>query len=771
MVPYEVVDPFERPEDKRRRRWFQVLLPITTVLLILLSIAGIGWHSWKTTQQGTFELTRRLLDMVQKYVVQDVEEYLGSATIGAYFARDFLAHAAPDALKQDFDDYGSSMLRLVPQLQSFYVAGEDGSFMLIERDPNGDGMEYTTLTVKDGAGIFHHDFYDASGKFLRSEENPSDGYDPRKRSWFHDAMQVNGLTWSAPTLYEATKHLVITSSAAFTGRDGMQRVFAVNTSLDQLSSFLTKLHVSQGSRAVIVDEHGHIIAAPEFDRLEEKSGGDPSRMTLQLFGDEKFVKMYDHYRVNGKGTWHFTAGKDKKGYIGISQPLPQTAGWILLISSPESDFAGFIRRNGRQSLMFAMIVVFLATILAGLLAAQSRKTERARRKITRMTEQDQMESIALQAVASTRDLFDTSSGAFVLTEQLATVAQARRCAVWQFLKKNTVLVCDDIYDSTLDSHSGGSELTVSDCKAFFELVSSGVSAEIVSAAADDRTRGFERLVMREARTSRLLVCPVVGGDGVLGVITIEDSAADHDLESFIGMMAAIVAMRFDHVKEEASTEPGEKQDLLTSGPHHPVRFEDDFLGARNASEIQEAACLYKEVAVMVISFTDPFMESSANPDTVLALINRIACAGQDIARQHDLFSIKLAGHRLICVAGCSGKAEPDAIIRIAEAALAFREACVAVLAEANIEPIFSIGIDFGPAFGGELGKDPTIFNLWGETVTFAELMAQDAADVGTIEVSEPVYMALRDRYLFRSRGAFYTPRSGAGQIYVLVTRR
>lgn len=64
-----------------------------------------------------------------------------------------------------------------------------------------------------------------------------------------------------------------------------------------------------------------------------------------------------------------------------------------------------------------------------------------------------------------------------------------------------------------------------------------------------------------------------------------------------------------------------------------------------------------------------------------------------------------------------------------------------------------------------------MFNLWGQTVSLAELMSEGASDPGVIQVTERVYAALRDRYLFRSRGTFFTPHLGLGRAYTLAASR
>jgi len=144
---------------------------------------------------------------------------------------------------------------------------------------------------------------------------------------------------------------------------------------------------------------------------------------------------------------------------------------------------------------------------------------------------------------------------------------------------------------------------------------------------------------------------------------------------------------------------------------------------------------------------------------------------QDIAHQCGLYSIRMLGHRVVCVAGCSRTPDKGAVFRMANAALMMRENVLAMLSQADLDPVFRIGIDVGPVFGGMLGKNPQAFNLWGDAMGMAEMMAQGAPDVGTIQVSENVYQRLRQYFLFRERGRFFIPGMGLTRTYVLAGRR
>lgn len=766
----EIVDPTEQNDVSVRQKFIQVVVPVATIFLILLAIGGIGLHTYRSTRAGVLKLTHNLLEAVQRYVVQDVTSYMSAATIGGRFAKDFIGHASAPVVRGAFFAYGATMLRLVPQIQSYYLADASGSFFLVERNPEGKGLELTQLVTANGKSTYHHEFYDETDKLVRSTDTDANNYDPRVRPWYQNAINKKGFAWTPPTIYESTKQLIVTGSVPLQGSDGEERVFAVNVSLNELSQFLDGLKISQNGTAMILDGNGRIIAGHNFTQIEAKAHNDPTRMVLDPVTHAVFVRVYDMFRVRGPGSRSFRY--EGRNYIGMAQPLPGSDNWTLLIVAPENDFASFARQSGRESLQFSGVIVILAAVLAGLLVRQARRTERITRTLNEEKASTNHQVSALQQVALTPELFDTGSEALVLTEELARISGARRVSLWRLLHDGTALICEDGFDARQDAHSGGFELARRDMDGFFKLVDAGAPVHVPAAASDERTATFERLIMRDSSTKALSLYPIRGTSqgqtSIVGLVTLEDAAQMGQADYFTEIVASIAAIRFRNIAElPAVADDAAGSDVATLPP---PRLDEALLQAPTVSgEIGQG--LFPSVAVMVITFSDPVMENGDEPETLLSLVDQIASEVQEISRRYSLFSVKVAGHRLICVAGCTKDPDPTAIRRLAEAALVLRERCLMVLSAANIEPIFSIGMDFGPAMGGELGKDPKSFNLWGETVTLAELMAQGAPDVGTIEVTERVYQALREYYLFHSRGSFYAPRSGIGRVYVLATRR
>ncbi|MCP1230620.1 adenylate/guanylate cyclase domain-containing protein [Acetobacter indonesiensis] len=779
MPSDEIIDPTLQHDVSVRRVLLHLVLPLLSLVLGIVAVILIGVHSYRTTRAGVETLTHELLGAVQHYIAQEVSDYIRPALGGNIIASSMIEHVPAGVQERVFYSYGAAMLRSIPQLQSFYLADDQGHFILITRHgKDGKQQERTTLQVHDGRKVFHHDYYTDDGVKVGEADDPApEDYDPRKRAWYQNTEGTDAIKWTQPFLFPTDKQFVMTSSLRFKGQDGHTLVFATNISLNALSTFLDNIKVGKSGNAIVLDKQGRVMAGRNLMQIAESAGWDPNKMVLDPKTHPVFARGYDHYRVHGLGPRSFTI--NGKQYVTIAAPLPNsTEGWILLLSAPESDFASFAKQSSQQSLQFAGVIITFSLVLAALLIRQVRRSERSARLLKRQDTQIAHETSAVQQVAATPALFDPANDALVLTEQLAYITNAHRASIWRFLHDGSAMICEDSYDQKQDAHSGGFEMSRSELDAFFKAVEDGEAFTLPNAAIDARTTQFERLVMREIGTHVLAVYPIHGAGGVLGAVVLEDATMAPHLVYFVDLVASIAGMRLMALQgvsspedEKASGDDGGFHAALQNAASLPAtRFDNMLMHAPEVGGVSSSG-IYPAVAVLVITFSDPVVDGEKETEGLLALINQLATEVQRVAQERKLFAVEVAGHRMICMAGCTPDEDPTAVIRMADAALTMRETFMAALAAADLEPVFTMGLDYGAAFGGAVGEDPKVFNLWGQTVSLAELMAQGAADAGTIQVTERVYSALRDRYLFRSRGAFFAPHLGLGRAYVLAARR
>jgi class 3 adenylate cyclase len=138
---------------------------------------------------------------------------------------------------------------------------------------------------------------------------------------------------------------------------------------------------------------------------------------------------------------------------------------------------------------------------------------------------------------------------------------------------------------------------------------------------------------------------------------------------------------------------------------------------------------------------------------------------QDAAAEHAIGYVKLVGQQVIAVAGFEPDGD-DAMTRVATFAIDVREQLLQRLDSTSMGAEFRIGLAFGSCFGCMLGHRHDHFNLWGEAIELADVMARTAAP-GAVQASESAYARLRKDFLFRPRGSFYRPGRGESRTFVL----
>ncbi len=74
----------------------------------------------------------------------------------------------------------------------------------------------------------------------------------------------------------------------------------------------------------------------------------------------------------------------------------------------------------------------------------------------------------------------------------------------------------------------------------------------------------------------------------------------------------------------------------------------------------------------------------------------------------------------------------------------------------------------GLAIGSPLGAEPKVFNLWGDAVRTAHIMAS-SAPAGSVQASEAAYLCLRRDFQLRPRGRFYLPHVGEARTFILAS--
>ncbi len=757
---------------QRKRLWLRVGAPIGGVLLVIAAILAITLYTNRVDRAGVIALSKTLLAGLQAQIAQRVSDYLDPATRAALLARDMVAHNAVPDSGTVLEAYAASALKHIPQIDAFYVANRQGDFMMVRRGENGGTTTKVIRNVSDAREV-KWVYRDQAGHVTRTLPTPTDEYDPRTRSWYQGALKTTGVFWSDVYIFFTARAPGVTAAIRVGDQDGT--VFGVDITLKALSSFLASLHIGDSGRAVIVDDTGHLIAGPDSTRLLRGGGDHLTTARIDQLGDPALARAYDHFRIEGYGNRLINV--DGERLVSIAARLPAASqNWSLLIVVPERDFTGFVAANSRHALALSLIVVALTALLAGLLVRQGLRADRTARLLLDRGRAVERQGTAFAALARQPDLMDPAREAPVraLTETLAELAAARRTSVWRVSEGGRKLACEDAYERECAGHVAGLELARAELPQFFAALAKAAPIDSDDAANDRRTAELHRAFMQPFNSQALTAVPIMAEERLAGALLLEDASRLAEARDLLPALASMLAirMRGPEPEEDRDTAAEASMSVPHPAPIGTPPGERDFaadLALRGLDTQVIGADVFPALAAMVVRFNDPVAIATPHGSENCSLADRVAEALQEIAEQHDIPYMKLVGQEVVAAAGF--KADDDkAILRIAEAALAVRERCLELFEDCGQAPVFRIGIDHGIAIGGQVGRHPRLFNLWGEAVRTADIMATSTIGAGSIQVSEAAYELLRHQFLFRPRGSFYLPRVGAARTFILASR-
>ena len=169
----------------------------------------------------------------------------------------------------------------------------------------------------------------------------------------------------------------------------------------------------------------------------------------------------------------------------------------------------------------------------------------------------------------------------------------------------------------------------------------------------------------------------------------------------------------------------------------------------------------------IVGFTQ--LSARVSPTELVALLNDIFSAFDNLAERHGLEKIKTIGDAYMVVGGLP-ITRPDHAEAIAEMALDMQDAIQEFSKTQNQYLSIRIGINTGPVVAGVIGIKKFIYDLWGDTVNTASRMESHGLP-GSIHVTATTYQQLQDKYFFESRGAIEVKGKGKMTTYLLQCRK
>jgi adenylate cyclase len=154
------------------------------------------------------------------------------------------------------------------------------------------------------------------------------------------------------------------------------------------------------------------------------------------------------------------------------------------------------------------------------------------------------------------------------------------------------------------------------------------------------------------------------------------------------------------------------------------------------------------------------------PADLVALLNEVFSAFDDLTDRHGLEKVKTVGDAYIAVGGLPSP-NPDHLASAADLALAIR-ADIDRHDFPEVGPLkIRIGLHAGPVVAGVIGKRKFSYDIWGDTVNIASRM-ESTGIPGEIQVSTAVRDRLIHDFEFEPRGVIDI--KGKGEMYTFLLK-
>ena len=175
---------------------------------------------------------------------------------------------------------------------------------------------------------------------------------------------------------------------------------------------------------------------------------------------------------------------------------------------------------------------------------------------------------------------------------------------------------------------------------------------------------------------------------------------------------------------------------------------------------------FSDVTVLfadIVGFTQ--LAASMTAETVVDLLNDLFTRFDLAAHDLGIEKIKTIGDAYMAVSGLPQPSK-NHISQMMQMAIQMMQIAKDFSSERKIDLRLRIGVHAGPVVAGIIGRRKFIYDLWGDTVNLASRMESHGVP-GAIQVTRPVYEAVRDRFQFEQRGSIEVKGKGAIETWLL----
>lgn len=228
--------------------------------------------AWSLLAYLSYTASGALLELASRHIFAAATEGISLEVQSAYqpvqrttvlLADGNLANASSIEERQEFLPIVTEMLLEHPQALGIQAGYENGDYFMVRQLPTVDlrqrfgAPEAALFTVDHLLGDRSRNplrmFYDSNLSFIGETNIPDEGYDPRIRPWYIEAMNSDQAITTSPYLFFFLRDVGVT-----VGRQSPSgnAVIATDLTLDSSATYLTEHQITPGTEIVLLSRNG-----------------------------------------------------------------------------------------------------------------------------------------------------------------------------------------------------------------------------------------------------------------------------------------------------------------------------------------------------------------------------------------------------------------------------------------------------------------------------------------------------------------------------------
>lgn len=266
---------------------------ITTMIIavVCLSCSILAFFTYQSNVKLVEKHSEKLLNKIVMSISNEVERFMVTpeaitSLISHQAISNSLGHSKTLEQRMATISFLSEILTLSDKVLSIYAGYKNGDFFQLKKISDGSQIKWLVRSImsdKQGKKILTRFFLDKKLKILQSDQMPSD-YDPRKRTWYQQAITSSKVIRTKVLLFASDKELGFifarrsvalaassqNESSKQLSSEQNETVIGASVYLKTLSEGIKKQFITSGSEIILFGKNGKLIAYKDSSLVLKK---------------------------------------------------------------------------------------------------------------------------------------------------------------------------------------------------------------------------------------------------------------------------------------------------------------------------------------------------------------------------------------------------------------------------------------------------------------------------------------------------------------------